>query len=160
VRRTVLTAEEWAAHARCVLEMKDYPEERHVWLLTCVAMWEGKIDVELADVPKSYTWALPKERALIVVSTRQSEGEMTADLLEELGHCFLSGMRLGGLLGPKFEIREDTRNESEVRRFVLAWHLPSDCIFREFDEAVILERSGRTREELQERLSRITGCQI
>jgi hypothetical protein len=25
---------------------------------------------------------------------------------------------------------------------------------------VILERSGRTREELQERLSRITGCQI
>jgi hypothetical protein len=149
-----LTAEEWAAHARWVLRMADFPQDPDVWRLAWAAMCEGKIEVELAEEPKSFTWALPGERALIVISTRQSEEQMTADLLEELGHCFLSGMRLGGMLGPKFEIREDQCNESEVRRFVLAWKLPWEVIMTQGfeDEAAILARSGCTPEELRLRL--------
>ena len=154
VRRTVLTAEEWAAHARWVLRLQDFPQDPDVWRLAWAAMGEGKVDVDLADEPKSLTWPLPQGRALIVVSARQSEEAMTADLLEELGHCFLSGMRLGGMLGPRFEVREDLRSESEVRRFVLAWRLPSDVICREWDEAAILSRSGCSAEELRERLER------
>lgn len=148
-----LSAEQVIAGLRVIVGVVGFPKRRDHWRLVAYLQCEGRIDVEIRPVKKSFHYTVDGQRRIRIAESLP-EPQKARKALEECGHAVLGGTcpvyppagRVTERGRHKLLRSASQRQECVACRFMLAWLLPL---------SLILPYQGRPHA-----LARASGCSL